>query len=406
MTDDFAVRAENLSKRFSRNARRGMSLKDRVLRRSDPGTSDHIWALRDASFEIPRGQTFGLIGHNGAGKSTALKVLAGIYEPTSGEVTVSGRVSALLELGAGFHPDLTGRENARMNGSILGLSRRQIDDALPEIIEFSGLADFIDDPVKTYSSGMYARLGFAIAVNVDPEILIVDEILAVGDEQFQRKCFDHMYDLRKRGTTIIVVSHALTTVEMICDSVAWLDHGHVRQLGAATPVVQAYLADVNRQGAASDDRSDTLTARSEAAGTGEVRLTHLEILSPQGQPVAEPVSGHETTFRLHYRATEALPSVIAGIAIHTEAGLVVCAPNSRENGYLPLPAGEGYIDFRAPHLLLNPGNYEISTYLSAFGHWFDARTRWYPLKVRGDGGEEAGLTTLPGGWEVHPSPPV
>lgn len=402
MTRDIAVRAENLSKRFSRNSHRGMTLKDRLLRRS-PAASDHIWALRDATFEIPRGQTFGLIGHNGAGKSTALKVLAGIYEPTSGSVTVSGRVSALLELGAGFHPDLTGRENARMNGSILGLSRRQIDAALPDIIEFSGLGDFIDDPVKSYSSGMYARLGFAIAVNVDPEILIVDEILAVGDEQFQRKCYDHMYDLRKRGTTIIVVSHAMTTVEMICDTVAWIDHGQIRQLGPATPVVQAYLADVNRQEAQGGDL--TSHADGEAAGTGEVRLTSLEVLDSSGEPVSEPLSGQDLVFRMRYRATESLPHVSAGIAIHTETGLVVSAPNSRANDYFSLPEGTGYIDFHAPRLLLNPGNYEISTHLSAFGHWFDSRNRWYPLRVRGDGSEEAGLTTLPGQWTVRPSRP-
>ena len=401
MSGDIAVSAQNLSKRFSRNAHRGMTLKDRLLRRTSEA-SDHIWALRDATFEIPRGQTFGLIGHNGAGKSTALKVLAGIYEPTSGEVTVSGRVSALLELGAGFHPDLTGRENARMNGSILGLSRRQIDEALPAIIEFSGLGDFIDDPVKTDSSGMYARLGFAIAVNVDPEILIVDEILAVGDEQFQRKCYDHMYELRKRGTTIVVVSHAMTTVEMICDTVAWIDHGKIRELGPATPVVQAYLADVNRRESPDDD--DEALADGDAAGTGEVRVTGLEVLDSAGAPVGDPLSGQDLLFRMHYRAAEALLHVSAGIAIHTETGLVVSAPNSRANGYFPLPEGTGYIDFHVPRLLLNPGNYEISTHLSAFGHWFDSRNRWYPLRVRGDGTEEAGLTTLPGKWVVRPSP--
>lgn len=395
---DVAILAENLSKRFSRNAHRSMSLKERLLRRSTVGTADHIWALRDANFEVRRGDTFGLIGHNGAGKSTALKVLAGIYPPTSGSVQVHGRVSALLELGAGFHPDLTGRDNVRMNGSILGLSRRQIDAAMPDIVDFSGLAEFIDDPVKTYSSGMYARLGFAIAVNVNPDILIVDEILAVGDEQFQRKCFDHMYQLRKEGTTIIVVSHALTTIEMICDSVAWLDHGRVREVGPATQVVGSYLAEVNGQ----DPEKREATDAAEAAGSGEVRLTDLELIDNEGAPVAEYVTGQPAVFRLHFRAAQDLPAVSVGIAIHTETGLVVCAPNSRASGYLPLNAGTGHVDFAAPQLLLNPGTYEVSTYFSAFGHWFDVRNRQFPLVVRGRGGEEAGLTSLPGEWIPGP----
>ncbi len=160
-------------------------------------------------------------------------MLAGIYRPTSGLVEVNGRVSALLELGAGFHAELTGRENIRLNGAILGLSRRQIDASMDRIIDFAGLGDFIDSPVKVYSSGMYVRLGFAVAVSLDPEILMVDEIIAVGDEEFQRKCFDHLHELRKRGSTIVLVSHSLGLIRDLCDQAAWLDHGHIRELGPA-----------------------------------------------------------------------------------------------------------------------------------------------------------------------------
>lgn len=401
---DIAIRARNLSKRFQRHGGRRLSLKDRVMRRSRPTAADHIWALRDASFEVSRGQTFGLVGPNGAGKSTALKVLSGIYEPTSGAVTVNGRVSALLELGAGFHPDLTGRENIRMNGSILGLSRREIDARLDDIVDFSGLVDSIDDPVKTYSSGMYARLGFAIAVNLDPDILIVDEILAVGDEQFQRRCFDYMYQLRQRGTTILVVSHDLTTIEMICDAVAWLSHGEIQQVGPATEVAQAYLRAVN---SAESTHADPITAEvlTPARGSGEIQLRDLEFIDEQGSPTTEFRTLRPATFRLHYRAQQDLPSVSIGIAFHTETGQVIAAPNSRGMGYVPIPAGTGHVDFTVASLLLNPGTYEVSTYFSAFGHWFDVRDRAFPLNVRGTGNEEAGLTVLPGRWDVSPVQP-
>lgn len=398
---DIAIRAQNLSKRFHRHGGRRLSLKDRVMRRSRPLGADHIWALRDATFEVGRGQTFGLVGPNGAGKSTALKVLSGIYEPTSGSVTVNGRVSALLELGAGFHPDLTGRENIRMNGSILGLSRRDIDSRLDDIVEFSGLADAIEDPVKTYSSGMYARLGFAIAVNLDPDILIVDEILAVGDEQFQRRCFDYMYQLRQRGTTILVVSHDLTTIEMICDSVAWLAHGEIQQVGPATEVVQAYLRAVNEAESAQPDAS-ALETQPSGRGSGEIQLRDLELLDDHGRPTAEFRTLGPATFRLHYRAHQDLPSVSIGIAFHTETGQVIAAPNSRDMGYVSIPAGAGHVDFSVASLLLNPGTYEVSTYFSAFGHWFDVRDRTFPLNVRGTGNEEAGLTALPGQWAITP----
>ena len=202
---DYAIRAENVSKRFRIGSRSKAGLKERLVQRRGrrPEALD-LWALRDATFSVERGDAMGIIGHNGSGKSTALKVLAGIYRPTSGRVEVNGRVAALLELGAGFHPELTGRENIVLNGTLLGLNRREIDAATEEIIDFSGIANFIDTPVKYYSSGMYVRLGFAIAVQVRPEILMIDEILAVGDEEFQRKCFDYLSSLRRDGATVLI----------------------------------------------------------------------------------------------------------------------------------------------------------------------------------------------------------
>src|ERR1035437_293771 len=284
---EYAVRAENLSKHFHLNAERHTSLKARIVRGRLPRGED-FWALRDATFDIERGSTFGLLGQNGAGKSTTLKVLAGIYRPSSGKVIVDGRVSALLELGAGFHGDLTGRENIRLNGAILGLSGKQIDAAMDKIGDFAGIGEFMDLPVKIYSSGMFVRLGFAIAVSLDPEILMVDEVIAVGDEEFQRKCFDHLFDLRKRGATIVLVTHSLGLIRDLCDRAMWLEHGEIKQLGPATEVADAYIADVNAREVSAHQVStvevETPRDDSNRPGSGEVRITSLEYLDQDGNP--------------------------------------------------------------------------------------------------------------------------
>ena len=222
MTDDVAVRAHQLSKSFRMRAERRTSLKERAVRGKAPEPKV-FWALRDASFAVRRGSSLGIIGQNGSGKSTALKVLTGIYRPTSGSVEVNGSVSALLEVGAGFHPELTGRENIRLNATILGFTGKEIDRLMDQIIEFADIGEHIDSPIKHYSSGMYVRLGFAVAVMVRPEILIVDEVFAVGDEEFQRKCFDYLYELRRANTAMIIVSHGLSSITQLCDDAVWLE---------------------------------------------------------------------------------------------------------------------------------------------------------------------------------------
>ena len=191
--------------------------------------AEDFWALRDVSFEVYEGETFGLIGENGSGKSTMLKCLTKILRPDEGTVAVNGKVSALLELGAGFHPELSGRENVFLNGAILGLSQKELRRRFDEIVDFAGVGAFIDEPVKNYSSGMYVRLGFSVAINVDPDVLLVDEVLAVGDEAFQRKCNEKFAELRNQGKTIVLVSHGLGTVQNLCDRVAWFSHGHLMQ---------------------------------------------------------------------------------------------------------------------------------------------------------------------------------
>src|SRR5215212_4902762 len=242
------IEFENVSKRFVLNRDQQDTIQGRfakLLRRKPTG--DEFWALRDVSFSVEPGESLGLVGHNGAGKSTALKLMTRILEPTSGHVSMNGRVAALLELGSGFHPDLSGRENVFLNGSLLGFSRREMRAKLPEIIDFAEIGDFIDMEVKHYSSGMYTRLAFAVATAVDPEILITDEVLAVGDEAFQRKCMDRIYRFRQMGKTIIFVSHALETVRTLCDHGVWLDHGQAKLVGAASDVIDAYLTDVNQR---------------------------------------------------------------------------------------------------------------------------------------------------------------
>ena len=211
-----AVVVDHVTKQFKLYKDRRTSLKERFTKRR-PSRFDMFTALDDINLNVPAGSTYGLIGSNGSGKSTLLKLMANIHRPTSGTITHTGRISALLELGAGFHPELSGRDNVYLNGSILGMTRKQVDAAMDAIIDFSGIEEFIDTPVKVYSSGMYVRLGFSIAVNLDPEILIIDEIIAVGDEEFQRRCFDYLYELRKRGVTIIFVSHSLPLVQTLCD---------------------------------------------------------------------------------------------------------------------------------------------------------------------------------------------
>ena len=240
---DWAVRVTEVSKRFRLYHERNQTLKSAILRGK---TSKHedFWALKDISFDVVEGHTHGLIGSNGSGKSTLLKCLAKIYWPTSGSIEYRGRMASLLEVGSGFHLELSGRENIYLNGSILGMSKKEIDSKFDEIVDFSGVERFLDQPVKNYSSGMYVRLGFSIAINVDPDILVVDEVLSVGDEEFQRKSFQKFLEFKKRGKTVILVTHTMPVVEDICDSVTWINNGTMMQTGPAAEVVKNYQSSI------------------------------------------------------------------------------------------------------------------------------------------------------------------
>lgn len=402
--EDVAISIRGVSKKFRVFTDRKTNLKEMFTDRKRANKTEEFWALHDVTLDIPKGKTFGLIGHNGSGKSTLLKLIAGIHRPTDGTIESTGRISAMLELGAGFHPELSGRENIYLNGSILGLTRKQINDAMETIIDFSGLREFIDTPVKVYSSGMFVRLGFAIAVNLKPEILVIDEVIAVGDEEFQRKCFDHLYELRRSGVTIILVSHSLGLMAELCDEVAWLDHGVLQGVGKARDLTDAYLASVNQReaaesGAASHEYTDVV-AEAGRHGSGEVRVTDVEFLDGTGEPVGLLATGKPATIRIRYDCPEGLDLAAFGLSIDHESGFHVADMNSAsKDGDHPVEAGLGYIDFTVDELPLMPGSYDLSTLVSYQAKIFESRDRAFSLKVRSDDSTiGGGVTRVVGRW--------
>ena len=393
-----AVVVDGVSKRYRLYHERNQSLKASLMRRRRVDFEE-FWALRDVSLEVEQGTSYGLIGENGSGKSTLLKCMARILRPDTGTITVAGKVSALLELGAGFHQELSGRENVYLNGSILGLSRKELDRKFDEIVGFAGLERFIDTPVKNYSSGMYVRLGFSVAINVDPDVLLVDEVLAVGDEQFQRRCSEKFADLRAEGKTIVLVSHALDSVRNVCDEVAWLDHGQVKEIGNAGNVVDRYIGDVNTD---RDAPGDTDEAR---WGSGEARITQVELLDGRGVASRRAVTGSPATIRVHYDATEPIPRPVFGVAVYSIDGVHVTGPNTRDAGCVPEKiAGLGHVDLVVDRLLLLPGTYEITAALYDYSclHAFDHRHRAFRFDVEpGDPHESHGVVSLGGRWRIE-----
>jgi ABC-type polysaccharide/polyol phosphate transport system ATPase subunit len=336
-------------------------------------------ALKGVSFDVAAGTTFGVVGRNGSGKSTLLRLIAGIGKPTKGVVRVNGRVSALIELGAGFHPEISGRDNVFINGMMLGLQRREIARRFDDIVAFAGLEEFIDAPVKTYSSGMYMRLGFAVAVSVDPDVLLVDEVLAVGDESFTHKCLDKFAALRRRGTTVLLVTHALDLVQRFCDEALWLDAGLARQQGDPKRVVDAYLMDVaaaeERQlahgaaAAASPDaglevRTGELPDMSKAAegrwGSREAEITRVELLRADGTPAHVFGSGDAMEIRISVRAHRRLTDFVFGVGIFNADGVCCYGTNTRIEGGRPESLdGESEVGFRMPTLDLVEGAYKV-----------------------------------------------
>ncbi len=403
-----AISIAGVSKRFNLHADRADSLKELFLRRGH-GDASEFWALSDVSFDIPTGSFFGIIGHNGSGKSTLLRLIAGIHRPTAGSIEVAGRISALLELGSGFHPDLTGRENIYLNGAMLGLNRSEMTQAMDDIIEFSGIGQFVDAPVKVYSSGMSVRLGFAIAVHVHPEILLVDEVLAVGDEEFQRKCFDHIYALRRKGTTIVLVSHDAGTMETLCDEVAWLDHGKLQMVGNPSEVIERYLNRVNQQendrllAEPSPEVIELDTDDGSRRGSGEIRITDVTYHDADGAVRQSGSTGDPLVIRLHYRAASPVESPVFGIAIHHENGAHLSGTNCKMFGIEQprLEPGAGHVDVTFDRLALLQGKYYVTTDVATtdFLHCFDSWDHAKRLIVQpGSSTERYGLVDLGTRW--------
>jgi len=395
-----AIRFEKVSKKFTLHHERARSFQELALHlfRRDRGSQEEFWALRDVSFAIEEGETVGLIGPNGAGKSTVLKLISRIIEPTSGRIAVDGRVGALLELGAGFHPDLTGRENIYLNGSILGLSRAEIRCKLDDIIGFAELERFIDVPVKHYSSGMYVRLGFSVAVHTDPEVLLVDEVLAVGDAAFQRKCLERIDQLRRGGVTILFVSHSPEIVQSICSRAIWLDRGRLVADGPADVVVARYL---DRTWAMQDGRSQMADESGRRWGSGRVRIISVRLLDGHGRERRRFRVGEPLTVEIRYRAEERVERPVFGLAIHRSDGVHITGPNTRFCGYeIPWIEGEGVVRYTVPALPLLEGNYYVSV---SVHNWedtemYDYHDQVYPLRVLPSTGERYGLITLRGEW--------
>lgn len=361
MDTDIAIAVDGVSKRFRLRHRGTQSLKSAALDLfRKRGEAHELWALRDVSFSVRKGRTLGIIGANGAGKSTLLALLAGTMTPTTGRIATQGSVSSLLELGAGFHPDLTGRENVYLAGAIMGLSRDQMRRRFEAILAFADIGAFIDEPVKHYSSGMYVRLGFAVAVEVDPDILLIDEVLAVGDVAFQKKCLRRMAEFREQRKTMLIISHDLHTIQSISDEILFLDHGRVKGMGAPQTVIDQYESFSLGQ-AGSGLRREW--------GTGEVLLRGAAFADDGGRESTRFSWGEAINIRLDYEVLKPVGPCVFGYALSDEQGRLVCGSNTQIEGVaVPPLAGKGSVRLRLPHVPLATGTYLFSFSVHSADH--------------------------------------
>jgi ABC-type polysaccharide/polyol phosphate transport system ATPase subunit len=397
VSDEAAVVVENVSKRFRIFHERNQSLKAAVMRRGR-ARYEEFWALDDVSFEVPRGTTFGLIGTNGSGKSTLLKCMARILTPEKGRLATKGKVSALLELGSGFHPELSGRDNIFLNGSILGLTKKEITRRFDEIVDFAGpqVERLIDTPVKNYSSGMYVRLGFSVAINVDPDLLLIDEVLAVGDESFQRKCTDKFADLKNSGRTIVVVSHAMGSIKDMCDRVALLEQSKLIDVGPPSKIVEEYLGGVEEYVRPDGEYGQRF-------GQGGASIDAVEILDRQGQPLESVKNGDFARFRIHYSTEHPIEQPVFRLEIHDIFGPVIAGANTKYHRLVPPSVdGSGFVDYVVDQLMLVEGIYDISATFFDFScaKPYDVRQRFMRFHVeRGQFDDYDGFVSLGGRFQ-------
>ncbi len=413
---EVAVSLRDVSKRFRLHRGRQVStVKDLFVQLfvggRGPGlfSGDELWALRNVSLDLTRGRMIGIIGSNGSGKSTLLKVLGGILKPTTGQVSVRGRVAALIELGAGFHPEFTGRENIFVNGVLLGLSRAEIRARFDEIVAFAGLEPFVDNPVKTYSSGMYMRLGFAIAVTVDPEILLIDEVLAVGDEAFQHRCVGKIQEFKARGKTIVLVSHDLASIERLCDEAVWLDGGRLRAQGETRGVVGQYLDHVAREEARAlgveHAQAEAMAREGTAArwGTREMELVRVRLSDRDGRERYLFETGEPCTLHLAFRAHRPIEDPVFGLGVFRKDGVCCYGTNTAVDGLsLGKLDGDGEVAIQIERLDLVEGEYLLDVAVHARdGHPYDYHSRLYAFAVRSRV-RDSGVARLAHRWRLQP----
>jgi lipopolysaccharide transport system ATP-binding protein len=411
-----AIVVQNLSKSFRRyHADRPTTLKEvllrglRGLRRMAP--AERFWALRDVSFSVAPGRMVGVIGPNGAGKSTLLRLIGGVGRPDEGQVTVQGRIGALLDLGAGFHPDLTGRENVFVNGVIAGLTRHEVAQRFDAIVDFAELGAFIDNPLRTYSTGMQMRLGFAVAVHIDPEILLIDEILAVGDLAFQLKCLDRIAQFKAEGCTIILVSHDTSSIQQLCDEVLWLRRGKLVAYGPADVVVSQYVeemsAETRRRTPAAYPvvRTPTgaeLRVNENRFGSMEMEIVAVRLLDPVGFPVTELESGDSLHIEIEYLTPQPIDAPIFGVIISREDGFICYDTHTVAAGLtLPTIQGRGQVALQLERLDLTGGQYyvDVSVYERDWTYAYDSHWHVYPLLIHSTGYDK-GVLHPPNCWKV------
>jgi ABC-type polysaccharide/polyol phosphate transport system ATPase subunit len=433
------VDVSKVYRRFS-HRRQFATLKSALLSRSlirNLRPDETFPAVRNVSFSVPRGQTLGVIGRNGSGKSTTLKLVAGITKPTSGTVTVSGRISALIELGAGFHPEISGRENVFINGIMLGLTKREITRRFDEIVEFAEMQEFIDAPVKTYSSGMYMRLGFAVAIHVDPDVLLVDEVLAVGDEGFTHKCLDKFGEFKRRGKTILLVTHSLGLVEKFCDQALWMDGGRMKHQGDPKRVVGAYITDVEkseeRQLAAGDAKAkeaaiavapdepasavlpdhpietagapaDMFRATEGRWGSREIEITSVELIGSDGSAGHVFHSGNPLSVRVRLRAPVAMDDFVLGIGIFNAEGVCCYGTNTDlEQLKAVRILGDADATFSVERLDLVEGTYKLDVAVhKQDGYPYDYHRLLYTFRVKSRT-KDVGIYRPPHNWSFSSS---
>jgi ABC-type polysaccharide/polyol phosphate transport system ATPase subunit len=396
------IRFERISKKYELGSGHPRSLQEIFVQRRLRGERESFWALRDVSLDIQASERVALIGSNGSGKSTALKLISRVINPTNGQLTTKGRVAGLLELGTGFHPDLTGRENIFLNGSILGISRRDIQRQLDAIIDFADIGPFIDVQVRNYSSGMIVRLGFAITTLLQPDILLIDEVLAVGDQNFQRKCMERLEELREAGVTLVFVSHSMDQVRRLCQRAIWIDHGEVQADGDSEEVAGAYL---DTQATAKKLRHAPKfgVASQQRWGSFRAEITKVEMLNRDGVCPPYFKTGDFFRLRMHYVAHQRIEQPTFGMAFYRRDGVHINGPNSTHGGCAtPYIEGEGFVDYVVEQLPLNQGEYDLTAaiynYDSTVPH--DHQHRLHHLEVRAPGlWAEGGVVHVTGVWQ-------